>query len=159
MSDTRRPTREAMISTIENYYAGCNESDADKIVASLTPEAVHYFPEGAPQGPFHGALAIASGWRTAVAALGSQWTIDHLVVDESASEVLIEWTHWKSKLGVYLRGAEICRFSFDGRISEIRAYYAAPAQNPPSNHELGEFDYEGRGYPVTSPVRVEDPDD
>lgn len=140
-----------MIATIERYYEGCNQRDAEKVVGCFTPDAIHYFPSGAPQGTFRGATSIADGWRAAVDALDSRWTIDHVVVDEVASEVAIEWTHWKPRQGVHLRGTEICRFDADGRINEIRAYYAAPADSPPVVHELGGFDYAARGYPVKAP--------
>ncbi len=55
---------------------------------------------------------------------GSQWTIDRLVCD--GHEVAIEWTHFKTKVGEQIRGAEWYQFDSAGKITEIRAYYAAP---------------------------------
>ena len=146
------PSRERMAATIKLYYDACNSADAEKMVACFTPDAVHYFPKGAPQGTFVGARAIAAGWRAAVERLDSRWTIDELVIDEIASQAAIEWTHWKPNQRVHLRGTEICKFDPDGRISEIRAYYAAPAKDPPAVHELGDFDYRSRGYPLVAPA-------
>lgn len=136
---------------IERYFDGCNEADAKKIMECFAPSAVHYFPAGAPQGPFIGASAIAEGWRAAVEKLGSIWTIDHMMLDESAREAVIEWTHFKPKVGSYLRGDEWYRFDEDGRILEIRAYYACPPKDPSQSHELGGFDYARRGYPMRAP--------
>lgn len=146
-----RLTREEMVAAVRMYYDGCNEGNAELIMERLAPDAVHYFPAGAPQGTFVGSRAIANGWRAAVSRLDSRWTIDHLLVDETAQEVTIEWTHWKPKQGIHLRGVELCRFDDAGRISEIRAYYAAPASEPPGINELGDFDYVERRYPTAPP--------
>jgi ketosteroid isomerase-like protein len=151
MSASARANMEAVIN---RYYDGCNTADVAKIVSCLTPEATHYFPQDAPQGTFVGAEAIAHGWKTFVERVGSQWTIDRLVIDEQSGEVAIEWTHWKRTSGTYLRGAEICLFADDGRISEIRAYYAVPVHDPARSHELGDFDYAGRGYALEPAIRA-----
>jgi ketosteroid isomerase-like protein len=142
-----------MEAVVRRYYDGCNTADVAKMVSCFTPDATHYFPVDAPQGTFVGADAIAQGWKTFVERAGSQWTIDRLVTDEQAGEVAIEWTHWKRASGTHLRGAEICRFADDGRISEIRAYYAVPVHDPARSFELGGFDYAARGYPLEPPVR------
>jgi ketosteroid isomerase-like protein len=136
--------------TIREYFDGCNEADIDKMVDCFEPDAVHYFPAGAPQGTFKGAQAIARGWVTAVHNLGSIWTIDRVLVDAARLEAVIEWTHFKPKQSIYLRGDEWYVFSHRGLIKEIRAYYAAPAvTETPRTHELGDYDYAGRGYPMT----------
>lgn len=145
-----------MRNTIERYFAGCNNADRDEMIACFVPEAVHYFPAGSPvfaPGPFVGADAIAQRWVDAVHDGGSSWTIDNIVCDESADAAVIEWTHFRSISGVVLRGDEWYRFDQQtGLISEIRAYYAAPAPKGPMVIGLGDFDYAGRGYPLTSPV-------
>jgi len=146
------PTRAAMEAVVRRYYDACNAADVDAMAGCFTPDAVHYFPAGAPQGTFAGAAAIAAGWAGFVAAAGSQWTIDHLTVDEQRAEVVVEWTHWKTRFGTHLRGAEFCRFAPDGRIAEIRAYYACPAPGQDASYELGDFDYAGRGYPTEPPT-------
>lgn len=145
-------TRDAMEAVIRRYYDGCNEADAAKIASCMTADAVHYFPAGASQGTFRGAAAIAAGWQQAVAQLGSVWTIDELAIDEVSGIAAIEWTHFKPKAGVHLRGIELCRFTDDGLISEIRACYACPVPAPDRSFELGDFDYGGRGYPLTPPA-------
>lgn len=138
--------------TIRTYFDGCNQADGKKMVSCMEPEAVHYFPDGAPQGTFFGAQAIADGWIAAVANLGSIWTIDRVLVDASRLEAVIEWTHFKPKAGVYLRGDEWYIFSERGLIREIRAYYACPTSTDPvRSHFLGDVDYEGRGYPMEPP--------
>jgi ketosteroid isomerase-like protein len=149
MSDVSAAQLEA---TIRTYFDGCNESDADKMTSCMEPDAVHYFPDGAPQGTFFGAEAIARGWIHAVATLGSIWTIDRMLVDASRLEAVIEWTHFKPVPDVYLRGDEWYVFSEAGLIREIRAYYAAPGVAVPRNHYLGDFDYRARGYPMSPPA-------
>jgi hypothetical protein len=138
--------------TIREYFDGCNEASIAKMTGCMEPGAVHYFPAGAPQGTFKGAKAIAEGWVTAVKNLGSIWTIDRVLVDARRLEAVIEWTHFKPKLGVHLRGDEWYVFSKNGLIKEIRAYYACPtATGSPKSHELGDFGYKGLGYPMSPP--------
>jgi ketosteroid isomerase-like protein len=149
----RNTTAAALEATIREYFDGCNEADAAKIMRCMEPDAVHYFPAGAPQGTFVGAQAIAEGWRRAVATLGSIWTVDHVIVDAPRLEAVIEWTHFKPKQGIYLRGDEWYVFSRAGLIREIRAYYSCPtATAPVRTHEIGDFDYAGRGYPLEPPA-------
>jgi ketosteroid isomerase-like protein len=141
---------------IRRYYDGCNAADRALMLECLSEDAVHYFPAGAPQGPFRGGAAIADGWIAAVNALDSRWTIDSMLVDEARGEAVVEWTHFKHRLGLFLRGAEFFRFDDDGRISEIRAYYACPPASADVSYELGDFDYFERGIAVDAPdvVRV-----
>jgi ketosteroid isomerase-like protein len=139
--------------TIRTYFEGCNEANIAKMTSCMEPDAVHYFPAGAPQGTFVSAQAIAAGWVRAVATLGSIWTIDRMIVDAARLEAVIEWTHFKPRQGIHLRGDEWYLFSAAGRIREIRAYYACPAAtNPVRTHEIGDFDYAGRGYPLAPPA-------
>ena len=148
----RDTTAAGLEATIREYFDGCNEADAGKMMDCLEPDCVHYLPAGAPQGTFRGARAIADGWCRAVRDLGSIWTIDRILVDAGKLEAVIEWTHFKPKKGVYLRGDEWYVFSPRGLIREIRAYYACPANpDPVQTHELGDFDYAGLDYPTTPP--------
>lgn len=145
-------TAASLEATIRRYFDGCNESSVEKITGCMEPDAIHYFPAGAPQGPFIGAKAIADGWVTAVSKLGSIWTVDRVIADAKRLEAVIEWTHFKPKQGVFLRGDEWYTFSPSGLIKEIRAYYACPpAGDKPRSHELGGFDYAGLGYPLSPP--------
>lgn len=137
--------------TIRRYYEGCNEADVEKMRSCFVPETTHYFPAGAPQGPFVGAEAIAAGWRHAVETLGSRWVIEQLAIDDAARVAVLEWTHYKTAQGTYLRGDEWFEFDEGGLISEIRAYYAAPPHGDPRNYELGGFPYGDRGYSMTPP--------
>jgi ketosteroid isomerase-like protein len=139
--------------TIREYFDGCNEASISKIMGCMEDDAVHYFPAGAPQGTFFGARAIAEGWQKAVENLGSIWTVDRVIVDAGRLEAVIEWTHFKPKVGVYLRGDEWYVFSGEGLITEIRAYYSCPTSTDViRSHEMGDFDYESLGYPMTPPA-------
>lgn len=144
-------TPERMEETIRRYFAACNAADYDGLVASFTPDAVHYFPSGLPDIPWRTADTIARKWIWCVETLGSQWTIEKVLCSSTAPEAVIEWTHWKNASGTALRGDEWYVFDEEtGRIREIRAYYAAPAVKTVSINELPEFDYAGRGYHLKS---------
>jgi ketosteroid isomerase-like protein len=132
---------------IRRYFDFCNQADHAGLVSCFTPDAVHYFPPGLPDIPWRGADTIARKWIWCVENLGSQWTIEKILVSHDSNEAVIEWTHWKRKQGTAQRGDEW--YVFDeptGLIKEIRAYYAAPAVKDMSIGELVEFDYAGRGY-------------
>lgn len=75
--------------------------------------------------------------------------MDHrkILVSHDSHEAVIEWTHWKAKLGAALRGDEWYVFDeTSGLIKEIRAYYASPADKDVMINELVDFAYEARGY-------------
>ena len=141
-----------MDALIRRYFDACNAADVDTIVASFTPDAVHYFPPGMYEGPFRGAQKIAEKWRAAVQNLGSYWTVDRLLVEPLSGQAVMEWTHFKTRSGVVLRGIEWYEFDPASElIREIRAYYATPQPAEGGRFELGGFDYAGRGYPIAVP--------
>ena len=151
MSEPKISRRAQLEQVMRTYFDGCNEADRDKMIACMAPDAAHYFPDGSPFGVFRGAEAIARGWQECVKKLDSRWTVDRIVVDVEATEAVMEWTHWKPAQRSHLRGAEWYRFDEAGLILEIRAYYACPAHAGVAAHELGGFDYAGRGYPLRGP--------
>lgn len=141
------PTEHPYAALIRRYFAACNAADHDELVACFTPDAVHYFPAGLPEIPWRSAETIAAKWVWCVENLGSQWTIEKILVSHDSHEAVIEWTHWKGKLGTTLRGDEWYIFDpHSGLIREIRAYYASPADKEVSINELVDFDYQARGY-------------
>ena len=155
--EERRATAERMERLIRTYFEGCNEADVDKMMSCFTPDVVHYFPPDMYDGPWHGARLIAEKWRDAVVHLGSYWTIDRIVVDADRNEAVIEWTHFKTKHDVVLRGAEWYEFDVEsGLISELRAFYASPQAKELKRLELGGMDYPGRGYPLAPPPGARD---
>jgi SnoaL-like domain len=138
-------TAAAMEARIRQYFADCNSGDSDRIAANFEPDAVHYFPPGTYGGPFRGAATIGGKWH------GSHWTVDQVICDPPTRRAVIEWSHFKRKPDVVLRGDEWYVFSEGGLIQEIRAYYASPQDATLKRLELGGFDYEGRGYPLKAP--------
>ena len=144
-------TAEAMERRIRDYFEACNSGVVDRIAAHFEPDAVHYFPPGMYQGPFQGGETIGQRWKAAVETLGSYWTVDQVICDPVTRRAVIEWTHFKRKSGVILRGDEWYIFSPSGLIQEIRAYYASPQDASLQALELGGFDYAGRGYPMKAP--------
>lgn len=151
--EDRAKKAQAMERRIRDYFDACNAADVERIRSCYVEHAVHYFPPGMYEGPFRGALTIANKWKGAVEQLGSVWTVDHVIVDPDTSRAVIEWTHFKTKVGTVLRGDEWYLFDpASGLIREIRAYYASPADARLTRLELGGFDYEGRGYPLSPPL-------
>ena len=144
-------TAAAMEQRIRDYFAACNTGDPARIAAWFEPDAVHDFPPGMYEGPFRGADTIAKKWQAAVATLGSCWTVDQVICHPPTRRAVIEWSHFKRKQGVILRGDEWYLFSPRGLIAEIRAYYASPQDPTLKTLELGGFDYAGRGYPMSAP--------
>ncbi|NTH16777.1 nuclear transport factor 2 family protein [Agrobacterium rhizogenes] len=141
-----------MEETIRVYFAACNAADYQGLVNSFTPDAVHYFPPGLPEIPWRTADTIARKWIWCVENLGSQWTIEKVLCSSTEPEAVIEWTHWKNNAGTALRGDEWYIFDEEtGRIREIRAYYASPADSSVAISQLHDFDYAGRGYNLNSP--------
>ena len=145
-------THEAMERTMRDYFAACNEGDVDEIASHFVDDGVHYFPPGMYGGPFVGGKTIGERWAAAVDELGSIWTVDRILTDPEDARAVMEWTHFKTEEGTVLRGDEWYEFDPEtGLIEEIRAYYAAPQSPDLDRHELGGFDYAGRGYPVEPP--------
>lgn len=141
-----------MESMIRRYFAACNAADVPGLMACFTPDATHYFPPGLPEIPWRGARTIAEKWAWCVANLGSRWTIEKILCSVDSFEAVIEWTHWKTKLGTALRGDEWYVFDeASGLIREIRAYYATPVDPKPAICELAGFDYPARGYALEAP--------
>lgn len=144
-------TAAGMEAWIRAYFDACNSGDVERIAAFFEPDGVHYFPPGMYEGPFRGARTIAERWSKVVKSLGSWWTVDQVICDPPTRRAAIEWSHFKRRQGVLLRGDEWYIFSERGLIAEIRAYYASPQDVNLTALELGGFDYAGRGYPMTAP--------
>ena len=142
---------------IKTYFEGCNEANFDKMVACFNPSAIHYFPPDMYDGPWRGADTIANHWIATVKKLGSYWTIDNLVIDTHKNEAVIEWTHFKTKLGVTLRGAEWYIFDDDTElIKELWAYYASPQDKTLKKLEIYGMDYKKRGIAISPPLGARD---
>jgi ketosteroid isomerase-like protein len=141
-------TRDKMASAIRGYFDACTRGDAAAIAAYFAPDGTHYFPDGSAFGALRGPAQIARCWVQCVRDFGSSWTVDNLVADPDSRQAVIEWTHFKPKVGQVLRGDEWYLFDERGFIREIRAYYASPTHPGRAVHAIGSFDYAGRGYPM-----------
>ena len=97
--------RSRMEERIRVYFDGCNEADVDGMAAQFTPDAVHYFPPGV-QGPWIGARTIGENWRRLTLTAGSAWYIERVIAEPQSLQAVIEWTHWRTRYGTYLRGDE-----------------------------------------------------
>lgn len=134
---------------VRTYFEACNEANRGKFYSVLADDVVHYFPLKVG-GPYRGKEAVADLWIWYVKEKGSQWTIDRLVSD--GREVAIEWTHFKTKIGEQIRGAEWYAFDDSGKISEIRAYYASPRDAETKANELEGFPYAEKGFALRAPT-------
>ena len=139
-------TADHMENTARAYMSACTAGDADAIAATLTQDALHFFPPDMYDGPWTGGRNIADKFANFVRTGGSSWAVDLMLVDLSQRTVASEWTHFKGRSGVILRGGEWFQFSEDGLIQEIRVYYSSPQDKTLPKLELGGFDYAGRGY-------------
>ncbi|MBA2513711.1 MAG: nuclear transport factor 2 family protein [Solirubrobacterales bacterium] len=138
-------TTEAKLELIRRYYHGCSTGDIDAMLATLTPDVVHYFLDPNPGSqPVISAEHLARYWRKVQQLHDGRWAVDAIVGEGDSAT--IEWTlFWTPPHGaarVATRGAECYRFR-DGRICEIRAYYQ---QRPERSTELQDFPYTARGY-------------
>ena len=149
-------TAEGMTAWIRGYFDACNCGEADRIAAYFEPDGVHYFPPGMYAGPFRGARTIGERWQAAVVNGGSYWTVDQVITDPATRRAVIEWTHFKRKAGITLRGDEWYEFSQRGLIAEIRAYYASPQDPGLQVLEISGYDYAGLGYPLSAPPLADD---
>jgi methyltransferase len=148
MNESRR-----LEQVIRAYFQACNAADASGIAACLTSDAVQYnYPPGKPM---RGGTTIAALFKAIVDEQGRRWTVDRVVVDAEKAEAAIEYSRFKTGDDTVVRGAEW--FLFDpesGLIREIHAYTAAPLHPDLERHELIDFDYQGRGYPVVLPTAL-----
>lgn len=139
---------------IRLYFECCNAGDRHGIARCFTPDAIHYFPPGAPAGPRYGGEAIADGWMALIDAVDARWSLESLIVTDDGREAAAEWTLWENAMGRAVRGGEWYRLEPEsGRIAEIRVYHAAPVDTTRLVNELIGFDYVGRGYSVRPPAR------
>jgi len=139
---------EQLASTVRQYFEGCNSASREKLYRVLADNVVHYFPPGVG-GPYRGKEAVANLWIEFVREKGSCWTIDRLISD--GNEVAVEWTHFKTKIGEIIRGAEWYEFDAAGKIAEIRAYYASPRDTSLQVNELQGFPYAEKGFAIEAP--------
>ena len=111
---------------MRRYFDACNAADYDALVACFTPDAVHYFPPGLDGIPWRSADTIARGWQHCVATLGSQWTVDRIVVSQDSPEAVMEWTHWKNASGT--------AFAASSGTSSTPTPYGSPRSAPTTPH-------------------------
>jgi len=149
VQEVKLPDRkEHLERTVRKYFEACNNASRDELYEVLADNVVHYFPPGAA-GPYKGKEAVASLWIEFVREKGSCWTIDRLISD--GYEAVVEWTHFKTKIGEVIRGAEWYEFDAAGKIVEIRAYYASPRDATRKANELQGFPYPEKGFAIKPP--------
>lgn len=149
MNEIDDSRRSHMMARVRGYFDACNTASRRRFAEVLAEDCVHYFPPEAG-GPYHGRDAIADLWIGFVRNKGSAWTIDRMVCD--GEEIVVEWTHWKPKVGEHIRGSEWYGFDRAGRIDAIWAHYASPRDAARPANELEGFAYRERGYAIRPPT-------
>jgi methyltransferase len=146
----QRTTAQRAEAVIRTYIQACNDADAKAIAACFCLEGVHYFP-AIPK--WVGATTIGNNFAQRVREKGQRWTVDQLVIDADRCAATLEWTRFDStNMPSILRGVDWFVFEPETfRIQEVRSYFAALHPDK-ARQELLDFDYEGRGYPTTSPA-------
>lgn len=144
-------TRDHMVDQVAKYFDACNTVSEEKFRACLTEDAVHYLPGGMGD-PIHGIAPVLERWGADVRQNSSYWVVDAIYADEKAKIAFSEWTGVKPRLGMVLRGTEVYRFHSDGRINEVRLYYASPRDDARAANELQGFPYVARGFADASEV-------
>jgi hypothetical protein len=140
--------RQHLMRTVRGYFEACNAASRERFAEVLAAECIHYFPPGTG-GPYRGRDAIADLWIGFVRDKGSCWTIDRMVCD--GRDLVVEWSHFKPRVGERIRGSEWYAFDDHGQISHIWAHYASPRDTERAANELEGFDYAARGYPMQAP--------
>jgi SnoaL-like protein len=135
---------------VRTYIHACNDADAKAIAACFCPDAVHYLP-AAPK--WSGAATIGNHFADRVRELGLYWTVDQLLVDVERCAAALEWTRFNRSARV-VRGVDWFVFEPQTvRIREVRPYFAVSPRPDLVRQEMQDFDYAGRGYPMSAPPR------
>ena len=58
-------------------------------MSCFTQDAVHYFPPGLPDIPWRGAEVIARKWIWCIENLGSQWSIEKVLVSHDSDHSIV----------------------------------------------------------------------
>jgi ketosteroid isomerase-like protein len=145
-------TAQQIESLLRAYFDACNAADAKTIAACFAADATHYFPANERYGPWRGGRRIADEFAAAARKSHMAWTIDAIAVDVGRAVAVVEWTQFRQRNGKRLRGTDWYVFDrASGLIAEVRAYFASDEHRGQSVHELGGFDYAGRGFAVAPP--------
>ena len=131
------------VAVVRTYFEACNTGDVADLMATMTPDVVHYFlPTTFP--PIQGAEHLARFWRKYKQMLNPEWKVERIIAwgDEVVNEWSCAWSPPGSSRRFMNRGTEwyVMR---DGRIAEVRAYFIA---SPDSSVQLSTFPYAQRGY-------------
>lgn len=146
------PSASPLASAVARYFEACNSGDRDLFFGLFAPDAGHYLPKGM-FGPFHDVESLFARWREDAGKTGAYWVADRIYADDAARTAIAEWTAVKPKDGVYFRGVDVFAFDEEGRIVEVRVYYASPRDPSIGDNELGGYDYNDGGWHVpASPV-------
>jgi methyltransferase len=138
-----------MEGAIRAYIRACNDADAKGIAACFHPEAVHYFQNASK---WSSAPIIADHFSKRVREQGIVWTVDQILADADRGAAILEWTLF-NKQGRRVRGVDWFVFEPETfRFLEVRCYMALSNQPELPMQELLDFDYKGRGYPMTRPA-------
>ena len=136
------------IDTIARYFNGANEADAELMLSCFCDDITAYTTGIPPRVGNHAVVELL----TILHPTRARWTIDHAVVQEP--EAVVEWSALWTPPGTseeaLTRGIDWFVFEND-KIKEIREYADfGLSPEPLAVHELLQFPYQHRGYPLAT---------
>ena len=126
---------------VKAYFNACNSGDKQAFYALFEDDACHYLPKGM-FGPFTDVESLYQQWRRDAEENGSYWVLDTVFADPASRTAMAEWTAVKPGQKIYFRGVDVFVFTEEGKIREVRVYYAAPRDAAIGPNELGGYDYQ-----------------
>ena len=138
--------RHKFIDVIARYFNGANAGDAELMLSCFCDDITAYTTGIPPRVGNHAVVELLIDLHPTRA----RWTIDQAVVQEP--EAVVEWSAlWTppgASVEVLTRGVDWFVFENE-KIKEIREYADfGLSPEAPSVHELLQFPYQSRGYPL-----------
>jgi len=132
--------------TIARYFNGANDGDAELMLSCFSDDVTAYTTGIPPRVGNHAVVELLIG----IHPTRARFTLDHAVVQEP--EAVVEWSAlWTppgASVEVLTRGVDWFVFENE-KIKEIREYADfGLSPEPPTVHELAQFPYQSRGYPL-----------
>ncbi|MRU17094.1 nuclear transport factor 2 family protein [Roseovarius sp. A21] len=139
------PDHNALECAVLDYFNACNSRDESGIRNVFDKDVVNYLP-GGMFGPVHGVEPLIELWKSEGEQINSHWHIETVFGDPERKTAVAEWTAMKPGRNKMYRGVDWFTFNDEGKITEVRGYYAAPRDDSLGSNELGGFPYAERGW-------------
>lgn len=138
-------SQDRAVTAVRAYFDACNSGDRSAFFELFEEGACHYLPKGM-FGPFKDVESLFGQWRRDADENGSYWLLDTAFADAQGRSAVAEWTAVKPAQKIYFRGVDVFAFTPQGRVKEVRVYYATARDPSAGPNELGGYDYAGAGW-------------